>query len=65
MTGLVALLEEFEIMQFTYNGDTWLHFTKKQQENLYIYFAQLMHRQENTDLYDYKSMYSPDDALIV
>ena len=26
-----------DISDNSYKGDTWLHFTKKQQENLYIY----------------------------
>ena len=39
--------------------DTWLCFTHKKKKNkknksiaLSIYFAQLRHRQQNTDLYD-------------
>ena len=30
-------------------GD-WSHFTNKHSENLYIYFTQLRHQQENTDM---------------
>ena len=46
-----------KIVDNTYNGDNWLN-----RMNLYIYFAQSRHRQENTG---FSSLYPPDDALIL
>ena len=36
----------------TYKRNSWSRFTIKQRISLYIYFAQLNHHQENTDIDD-------------